>query len=75
MTNNHMTKISPRTIYHNLRLLEQVNAATSAVYRQLAQEVLADPEVELVWRQAIANRLNHANHLLEMQTANDNDSY
>ncbi|MDV2991376.1 MULTISPECIES: hypothetical protein [unclassified Chroococcidiopsis] len=70
-----MTKISPRTIYHNLRLLEQVNAATSAVYRQLAQEVLADPEVELVWRQAIANRLNHANHLLEMQTANDNDSY
>ncbi|WP_199316742.1 hypothetical protein [Chroococcidiopsis sp [FACHB-1243]] len=75
MTNNHMTKISPRTIYHNLRLLEQVNAATSAVYRQLAQEVLADPEVELVWRQAIANRLNHANHLLEMQMANDNDSY
>lgn len=75
MTNDHMTKISPKTIYHNLRLLEQVNAATSAVYRQLAQEVLADPEVELVWRQAIANRLNHANHLLEMQTANDNDSY
>jgi hypothetical protein len=70
-----MTKISPRTIYHNLRLLEQVNAATSAVYRQLAQEVLADPEVELVWRQAIADRLNHANHLLEMQTANENDSY
>ena len=70
-----MTRISPRTIYHNLRLLEQVNAATSAVYRQLAQEVLADPEVELVWRQAIANRLNHANHLLEMQTANENDSY
>ena len=70
-----MTQISPRTIYHNLRLLEQVNAATSAVYRQLAQEVLADPEVELVWRQAIANRLNHANHLLEMQTANENDSY
>ena len=70
-----MTRISPKTIYHNLRLLEQVNAATSAVYRQLAQEVLADPEVELVWRQAIANRLNHANHLLEMQTANDNDSY
>jgi hypothetical protein len=70
-----MTQISPKTIYHNLRLLEQVNAATSAVYRQLAQEVLADPEVELVWRQAIANRLNHANHLLEMQTANENDSY
>jgi Fe2+ or Zn2+ uptake regulation protein len=75
MTNDHMTQISPKTIYHNLRLLEQVNAATSAVYRQLAQEVLADPEVELVWRQAIANRLNHANHLLEMQTANENDSY
>ncbi|MEB3177892.1 MAG: hypothetical protein VKL59_02455 [Nostocaceae cyanobacterium] len=67
--------ISPRTVYHNLRLLENVNAATSALYRQLAQEVLADPKVSLTWREAIANRLNHANHLLEMRTATENDSY
>lgn len=70
-----MTSISPRTVYHNLRLLEHVNAATSAVYRQLAQDLIADPDIDLVWRQAIANRLNHANHLLEMQTVGKNDSY
>jgi hypothetical protein len=67
--------VSPRTVYHNLRLLEQVDVAKSAFYRQSAQEVLADPNVSLTWRQAIANRLNHANHLLELRTARDNDSY
>jgi Fe2+ or Zn2+ uptake regulation protein len=69
------TKISPRTVYHNLRLLEQVDVAKSALYRESAQAVLADPDVSLTWRQAIANRLNHANHLLELRTARDNDSY
>jgi hypothetical protein len=67
--------ISPKTAYHNLRLLESVDAATSAIYRQLAQEVLANPDVRLVLRMAIANRLNRANHILGMQTVTDNDSY
>jgi uncharacterized membrane protein len=70
-----MIRIPPRTVYYNLRLLEHVDVATSAFYRQLAQEVLADPEVSLVWRQAIAERLNRANHLLGMQTVSDDDSY
>lgn len=70
-----MMQISPKTVYHNLRLLDHVDVATSAFYRQLAQEVLADPEVSLVWRQAISNRLNRANHFLEMVTVGDNDSY
>jgi uncharacterized membrane protein len=58
--------ISPQSVYDNLRLLEHVDVASSAFYRQLAQEVLADPKVTLTWRQAIADRLNRANHLLEM---------
>lgn len=70
-----MIRIPPRTVYYNLRLLEHVDVATSAFYRQLAQEVLADPEVSLVWRQAIAERLNRANNLLGMQTVSDDDSY
>ncbi|HEY9825205.1 MAG TPA: hypothetical protein V6D19_07140 [Stenomitos sp.] len=70
-----MLLISPKTIYHNLRLLEQVDSTTSAVYREMAQEALADPDLSLTWRQAIANRLNQANHRLEMQTVIDNDSY
>jgi hypothetical protein len=67
--------VSPRTVYHRLRFLEQVDVALSALYRQLAQDILADPTVSLVWRQAIADRLNQANHRLEMVTVENEDSY
>jgi hypothetical protein len=67
--------LSARAIYHKLRFLEQVDVATSAMYRQLAQDILANPDVKLPMRQAIANRLHHANHELEMQTVTANDSY
>jgi hypothetical protein len=71
-----MTLIPPEAVYDRLNLLEQVDAAQSAEYRELAQEVLADSEVSLNWRQAIADRLNHANHLLAILTAgNDDNSY
>jgi hypothetical protein len=70
-----MLLISPKTIYHNLGRLDQVDTTTSASYRQMAQEALADADLSLTWRQAIANRLNQANHRLEMQLAIDNDSY
>lgn len=66
---------SPQIAYDNLRLLEQVDIATGAFYRQLAQEVLADLNISLSWRQAIADRLNRANHLLEMRTVDNDDSY
>lgn len=67
--------ISPQTVYDNLRLLDHGHPAVSAFYRQLAQEILADPNVSLDWRQAIADRLNLANHLLGMGTTTGNDSY
>jgi hypothetical protein len=67
--------ISPQTVYKNLKLLEQGDASSSAFYRQLAQETLADREISLKWRQAIADRLNQANHLLGVVTADNNDSY
>lgn len=70
-----MALISLQTIYDNLNLLEQGDVARSALYRQLAQDVLADPEVSLSWRQAIAERLNQANHLLAMLTVGRDDSY
>ncbi|MGB8698502.1 MAG: hypothetical protein WCD18_03720 [Thermosynechococcaceae cyanobacterium] len=70
-----MIPISPRAVYLKLRFLEQADSVTGAKYRQLAQDVLADSSVSLSWRQAIADRLNRANHMLEMKTATDNDSY
>lgn len=68
-------KPSPQTVYDNLTLLEQVDKVSSAQYRQMAQDILADPEVSLQWREAIAERLNQANRQLGLQTANDGDSY
>jgi hypothetical protein len=67
--------ISPQTVYDNLRLLENVDVVRSAFYRQQAQEVLADSRISLRWRQAIADRLIQANHLLEMRTVGKDDSY
>jgi len=70
-----MSLVSLQTIYDNLDLLEQGDVVKSAQYRQLAQDVLADPEVSLNWRQAIAERLNQANRLLVMLTVGKDDSY
>jgi hypothetical protein len=70
-----MTSTPPETVFDNLALLEQVDIVKSAFYRQQAQEVLADLRISLRWRQAIADRLIHANHLLEMQTVGEDDSY
>jgi hypothetical protein len=68
-------QISPQTAYDNLQMLDRVDIAKGAIYRQLAQEVIADPEVSLTWRQAIADRLNQANnHLLATQSVSE-DSY
>jgi hypothetical protein len=66
---------SPQAVYDNLKLLEEVDIDRSATYRELAQTVLADPQVSLGWRQAIAEQLNQANHLLAMATVGREDSY
>lgn len=70
-----MMLTSPKVIYHNLNLLERVDAATSAVYRELAQQAITDPDISLRWRQAISDRLNYANRLLGIQVTDGNDSY
>ncbi len=69
-----MTTISPRVVCKKLDLLDRVDPDKSAAYRELAQDTLGDPSVSLKWRQAIADRLNHANHLLALSIDND-DSY
>jgi hypothetical protein len=65
---------SAQTVYENLEQVDQVDALTSATYRESAQEVLADPEVSLDMREAIADRLHEANHELTIHAPND-DSY
>ncbi|ELS33438.1 MULTISPECIES: hypothetical protein [Pseudanabaena] len=67
--------VSPETVYENLNQLDQVDLTTSAVYREMAQDVLADPEVNFNVREAIADRLNQANQQLINTTVSKTDSY
>jgi hypothetical protein len=66
---------SLQTVYDNLAQIDRVDTTTSAMYRQSAQEVLADPEISLEWRKAISDRLNRVNHELTVHAHVDDDSY
>ena len=68
-------QISLQTVYDNLAQIDRVDTTTSAMYRQSAQEVLADPEISLEWRKAISDRLNKVNHELTVHAHVDDDSY
>lgn len=68
-----MLHVPPQTIYENLQNLDNGDITASAACRQMAQEVLGDTNVSLNWREAIAERLNHANQLLGIQTVGGKD--
>jgi len=67
--------VSPETVYANLNQLDQVDLTTSAEYREMAQEVLADSGVACDVREAIADRLNQTNQQLINTTVSKTDSY
>ncbi|PZV15055.1 MAG: hypothetical protein DCF20_11570 [Pseudanabaena sp.] len=67
--------VSPETVYENLNQLDQVDLTTSAEYREMAQEILADSDVNRDVREAIADRLNQANQQLINTTVSKTDSY
>ena len=67
--------VSPETVYAHLNQLDQVDLTTSAEYREMAQEVLADSGVACDVREAIADRLNQANQQLINTTVSKTDSY
>lgn len=66
---------TPKEVFEHLAQLEQGDLVQSASYREEAQEVLADNSVSLQLRQAIADRLNQANHDLALHTVGSEDSY
>ncbi len=66
---------NPHDVLEHLKQLEQGNTLQSAIYREEAQEVLADDSISLKLRRAIADRLNRANHDLGLHTVTGDDSY
>jgi hypothetical protein len=72
--------ISSPTVLECLDLLENPGAealdlAESASCRQVIQEALADVSLDLDDRETVADRLNHANHLFELQSVVPEESY
>jgi hypothetical protein len=67
--------ISPRRVYSQLRKLDQGDLTTSALTRELAQDILSNPAISLTMRQLIADRLHHANNRLGMQATGEESSY
>lgn len=70
-----MTHHSPDRVYENLNRLDSADPVRCADYRQQAVETIADEEVSLDWREAIARRLNQANHWLALRNVDAEDSY
>jgi hypothetical protein len=68
-------QLSPKNIYHRLRWLDEMDILSGAQCREMANQVMADPTVRLSLRQAIANRLNLADRLIEVRTIKGDDSY
>jgi hypothetical protein len=55
--------------------LDQVDADKGADLRQKAQEILAEPSIDLPIREAIADSLSQGNQLLTLKTVGKEDSY
>jgi hypothetical protein len=72
---NFVMTVPLRTVYANLKRIDEVDVETSALYRQRAQEVLAQSDINLARRQVIARRLMQANQFLGMNATNQGDSY
>ncbi|MBE7383226.1 MAG: hypothetical protein F6J95_017645 [Leptolyngbya sp. SIO1E4] len=70
-----MGKLSPEEVYKNLEQIDQADTVHGADYRRQAIAVLSDLHVSLEWRQAIAKRLDQADHLLALRTVDGEDSY
>ncbi|MEL6384661.1 MAG: hypothetical protein AAFQ89_19820 [Cyanobacteria bacterium J06626_18] len=66
---------APEKVYENLKQLEQVDVAKGASYRQDAIAVLADTDVSMDMRDAIADRLGEANHLMTLKNVDPEESY
>lgn len=68
-------KIPLQKLYEDLANIDQMSLAQSAECREQAQQVLANPNISLNWRDAIAERLHEANHTLAIKTVTSDDSY
>lgn len=65
----------PSDIYTHLEQLDGNDPVESATYREQAQDILANPNIALKIRTAIADLLMQANQQLTLKTVGGEDSY
>ncbi len=70
-----LQKIPLQKLYEDLAGIGAMDVDKGAQCREQAQQVLANPKISLNWRDAIAERLHEANHILAIKTVTDDDSY
>ncbi|MGB3298251.1 MAG: hypothetical protein WBA76_08265 [Phormidesmis sp.] len=68
-------KIPLQKLYEDLADIGTMDVAQGAQCRERAQQVLANSKISLNWRDAIAERLHEANHILAIKTVTGDDSY
>ncbi|MGB7247910.1 MAG: hypothetical protein WBC73_03145, partial [Phormidesmis sp.] len=68
-------KIPLQKLYEDLANIGQMDVTAGAQCRERAQQVLANPKISLNWRDAIAERLHEANHILAIKNVTGDDSY
>ena len=68
-------KIPLQKLYEDLANIDKMNTTEGALCREMAQQVLANTNISLNWRDAIAERLHEANHTLAIKTVTGDDSY
>jgi hypothetical protein len=65
----------PSELYTHLEQLDGSDPVQSATYREQAQDILANPNIALKIRTAIADLLMQANQQLTLKTVGGEDSY
>ena len=65
----------PSNLYAHLEQLDRDDPVQSAAYREQAQDILANPNIALKIRTAIADLLLQANQQLTLKTVGGEDSY
>ena len=68
-------RIPLQKLYEDLATIDQMDTSAEAQCRANAQAVLANPKISLNWRDAIAERLHEANHILAIKNVTGDDSY
>lgn len=75
MLNLLQSELKLSKIHEIIDEIDQVDQVTSSLHRQMVQEILATPELDLILRIEVADLINQKNRFLAGENIDYNDSY